>query len=174
MLWLKFLRKLFKILNGDVDPRQIATGVALGAIVGLTPILSLHNLIVLLLVCIIRVNVTSVIFSAAVFGLLSYLVAPLSDGLGYLLLVRCEFLNPFWTALYNMPVLPLTNFNNTLLLGGLIIALIIFYPNLVLVRKGVIAYRASIQPKLEKIKLFKILKGTKIYQWYQKISRFKD
>ena len=79
MLWLKFLRKLFKILNGDIDPKQIAAGFAFGAIIGLTPVFSLHNLIVLLLICIIRINVSSVIFSAAIFGLLSYLIAPLSN-----------------------------------------------------------------------------------------------
>lgn len=175
MLWLKLFRKLFKILNGDISPKQIAGGVAFGAIIGLTPILSLHNLLVLLLVCIIRVNVTSVFFSMAIFKLLALLVDPyLSHQLGYLLLVKAEFLRPFWTFLYNLPVIPLTRFNNTIVLGGLIISLVIFYPNLILVNKGVLAYRSSVQPKLEKIKLFKAIKATKIYSWYRKISSFRD
>ncbi|MCK4908283.1 MAG: TIGR03546 family protein [Planctomycetes bacterium] len=174
MLWLKFIRKLFKILNGDISPHQIAAGIAFGAILGLTPVLSLHNLIVLLLICIIRVNVSSAIFSMAIFKLLGYVVDPyLSHPLGYLLLVKWEFLTPFWTTLYNLPLLPLTNFNNTVALGGLIISLVIFYPNLILSRKGVIAYRTSVQPKLEKMKIFKLFKGTTIYKWYKKVSDFR-
>lgn len=175
MLWLKLFRKLFKILNGDISAKQIAGGFAFGAIIGLTPTLSLHNLVAILLVCIIRVNVTTVLFSFAIFKLVGYLAIDyLSLEVGYFLLVKCEFLRGLWTFLYNLPIVSLSGFNNTLLLGGLIISLIIFYPNLFLAQKGVLAYRASVQPKLEKIKLFKALKATKIYGLYRKISRFRD
>lgn len=174
MLTLKLLRKLFKILNGDVEPKQIAAGVAFGAIIGLTPFLSLHNLLVLFLVCIIKVNVSSVIFSALVFGLISYLVDPLSHMVGYFFLVDLSFLEPIWTFFYNVPIIALTRFNNTVVLGGLVISLAIFYPNLIFVRRGVIKYRESVQPKLAKTKLFKALTATKIYQWYRKISNIKD
>ncbi|MEK7448242.1 MAG: TIGR03546 family protein [Planctomycetota bacterium] len=174
MLWLKFLRKLFLILNGEIAPRQIAAGIAFGAIIGLTPLFNLHNLLVILLICFIRINVSSVIFSTLFFSLLAYLINPLSDWLGYLLLVKASFLTPLWTVLYNMPFVPLTNFNNTLVLGSLTFSLLIFYPNLILSRKGVVAYRISVQPKLEKIKLVKILQGTKIYRWYKKISNWRE
>jgi uncharacterized protein (TIGR03546 family) len=174
MLTLKILRKLFRILNGDVSPRQIAGGFAFGVILGLTPLLSLHNLLVLFLICIIRVNVSSAIFSMLIFKLLAFLIDPLSHQLGYLLLVDFGFLNSFWTFLYNLPIVPWTGFNNTLVLGSLVISLILFIPNLIVVNKGVVAYRTSLQPKLEKTKLFKLIKATRIYSWYNKISNIVD
>lgn len=174
MFWLRFFSKLFKILNGDISAKQIAGGFAFGVILGLTPILSLHNILVLLLICIVRVNVTSVIFSMAIFKLLGILVLdPLLHQVGYLLLVKFEFLKPFWTFLYNLPIVALTRFNNTLLLGGVVISLVLFYPNLILIRKGVLGYRALVQPKLEKMRIFQILKATKIYRLYRKITSFK-
>ncbi|MBI4833964.1 MAG: TIGR03546 family protein [Planctomycetes bacterium] len=172
MLTLKILRKLFKILNGDVSPRQVAGGFAFGVILGLTPLLNLHNLLVLFLICIIRVNVSSAIFSMLIFKLLAFLIDPLSHQLGYLLLVDFGFLNSFWTFLYNLPIVPWTNFNNTLVLGSLVISLILFVPNLVFVSKGVVSYRNNLKPKLEKTKFFRALQATKIYTWYHKIISF--
>jgi len=167
---LKLLHSLFKILNGDISTKQIAGGFAFGLIIGLTPTFSLHNLLVVLLICIIRVNVATVMFSYVIFGLLSFLINPISHQFGYLLLVKFEFLKSFWTMLYNMPLVPLSGFNNTLLLGSLIISLVLFYPAFVLSEKGLVSYRASIKPKLDNTRFFKILRATKIYNWYTKIK----
>jgi len=87
----KILNRLYKLLSGEISPKQIAGGIAFGMIVGLTPTCSLHNLLVILLICIIRVNVSAFIFSAVVFGLLSFLIDPAAHLLGYLLLVQMEF-----------------------------------------------------------------------------------
>ncbi|MFA5795142.1 MAG: TIGR03546 family protein [Candidatus Brocadiia bacterium] len=174
MLLLKFLKQLFQILNGEVAPRQVAGGIAFGMILGLTPTFSLHNLVVVFLICIIRVNVSAVIFSWLLFGLASWAIDPLSHQLGYLLLVRMEFLKPLWTVFYNMPLIPLTGFNNTLLLGSLVISLILFYPGLIASEKGVLAYRASVKPRLEKLRIFQVLKASWIYQWYARISNFRN
>lgn len=170
MLILKLIGRLFKILHSDISPAQIAGGVAFGAIIGLTPLFSLHNLFVLFLICIIRVNVSSVIFSAIVFGLLSYIIAPLSNQLGYFLLVNAEFLKPLWTWLYNLPIVPWTNFNNTLLMGGLALSIVLFIPNLIWARKGVVAYRATLKPKLENTKLIKAIKASSLYIWYRRFA----
>jgi uncharacterized protein (TIGR03546 family) len=169
-MFLKLLHSLFNILNGDISTKQVAGGFAFGLIIGLTPTFSLHNLLVVLLICIIRVNVATVMFSYIIFGLISFLVNPISHQLGYLLLVRFEFLKSFWTILYNMPLIPLSGFNNTLLLGSLVISLILFYPAFMLSEKGLIRYRTSLKPKLDNTKFFKILRATKIYNWYTKIK----
>ena len=152
MLLLKLAQKVVKILIGDATPGQIAGGFALGAIIGLTPIFSLHNLLVVLLVCIIRVSVFSVIVSAVLFGLLSYLINPISHQLGYLLLVNLGFLKPLWTFLYNLPIIPFSRFNNTLVLGSLVISLALFYPILILVRKLVLKHRPSDTPDVIKMR----------------------
>ena len=167
----KILNRLYKLLSGEISPRQIAGGIAFGMIVGLTPTFSLHNLLVILLICIIRVNVSAFIFSAVVFGLLSFLVDPAAHLLGYLLLVQMEFLRPLWTMLYNMPVVPLTGFNNTVLLGSVTISLILFYPCLVFSQRGILYYRAYLIPKLENTRFVKGVKASRPYNWYIKITK---
>jgi len=45
MLFLKFIQQLIGTLNSDGTPRQVAAGIALGAVFGLTPLINLHNLL---------------------------------------------------------------------------------------------------------------------------------
>jgi uncharacterized protein (DUF2062 family) len=47
MLLLKFLQSLFKALNSKGGPGEVALGMAIGLVFGLTPLMSLHNLVVL-------------------------------------------------------------------------------------------------------------------------------
>ena len=47
MFILQYIAKLFKILRSAATPEQIAGGLILGMIPGLTPFMSLHNLIIL-------------------------------------------------------------------------------------------------------------------------------
>jgi uncharacterized protein (TIGR03546 family) len=150
MFVLRFIWKLLGILNSNISPKQIAGGIALGMILGLTPFFSLHNLLIILLICIIRVRISAVILSAIIFGLISYLVNPVSSLIGYFLLVNAGFLKPLWTALYNMPVIAFSNFNNTLVLGSLVLSLILFYPILIFSAKGVVSYRNLIGQKTVK------------------------
>ena len=174
MFWLRFVNRLFKILNGETAPRQVAAGLAFGIIVGLTPTFSLHNLVVLFLICIIRVNVSMFIFSSILVGILSFLVNPVSHWLGILLLIDMGFLKPVWTALYNMPIIPLTGFNNTLLLGSLVISLAVFYPALLFGEKGIVHYRNFLKPKLDNTRLVRFIKKSKLYSWYAKRTGFGD
>ena len=87
MIWLKLIRKFIKILNADASPSQIAGGIALGSIIGITPFCSLHNLIVFILIILIKVNITSALFSIDLFGMIGWMIDPLSNQFGYFLLV---------------------------------------------------------------------------------------
>ena len=59
------LAKLLKALNSDSAPGQIALAFALGLITGLTPLCSLHNLIVVFFACIIRLNFSAFLLATA-------------------------------------------------------------------------------------------------------------
>lgn len=61
---LNFLAKLLKVLNSERSPGQLAAAVSLAAIIGMTPLYSLHNLFVLFLVLFFRVNLTVFFYSA--------------------------------------------------------------------------------------------------------------
>jgi uncharacterized protein (TIGR03546 family) len=169
MLWLKLLKKLFKALNADASPSEIAGGVILGSVLGLTPVFALHNLLVIVLIIILKVNISAAVFSSIVFSIIGYAADPGAHVIGRALLLSSG-LNGLWTLLSGMPVIPLTRFNNTVVLGSLVISLIIMVPLFIFAKKFVVLYREKIQEKIQKLKIVKIMKASKIYNLYQRIK----
>ncbi len=169
MFVLEFIAKLIKILRSEISPNQIAWGFVLGMILGLTPFWSLHNLLVVILIIILQVNIATALFSFALFSAIAYLIDPLFHSFGYYLLVDMQSLNDFWMWLYNVPVLALSKFNNTVLMGSLVSSLILMLPVYFLVKIGIVNYREKIDVKIKNWKFIKLIKGTKIYSLYEKI-----
>lgn len=170
MLILKFVLKFIRILNKDASPQQIAGGIALGSIIGITPLTSLHNLLVLVLILMVRVNISSALLGVLVFTAFAYVLDPLFNSVGYYLLVDASFLRPLWTALYNIPVVPWTKFNNTLTLGSLVCALLAFWPLYFLLVWAVVNYRERLMVSIQKWKIVTMLKGSKLYNMYSSYS----
>jgi len=169
MFVLEFLTKLIKILRPEISPNQIAWGFVLGMILGLTPFWSLHNLLVVILIIILKVNLATALFSFGIFSAIAYLIDPLFHSFGYYLLVDLQDLNSFWTWLYNVPILALSKFNNTVVMGSLVSSLIMMIPVYFLIKIGIVNYREKIDSKIANWKFFKIIKGTKVYSFYEKI-----
>ncbi len=136
---------LLKHLHSDDTPGQVGAGLALGAILGLTPLLNLHNVVVLILIIMLRVSFSGALLGWLLFTPLGFAFDPLFDALGHRLLLETPALTGVWTTLYNTPVVPLTNFNNTVVLGSLAVALALFLPLNALGRFGVRRYRAAVQ-----------------------------
>ncbi|PYO86060.1 MAG: hypothetical protein DMD68_01465 [Gemmatimonadetes bacterium] len=136
---------LLKHLHSDDTPGQVGAGLALGAILGLTPLLNLHNVVVLILIIMLRVSFSGALLGWLIFTPLGFAFDPLFDALGHRLLLETPALNGVWTTLYNTPVVPLTNFNNTVVLGSLAVALALFLPLNALGRFGVRRYRTAVQ-----------------------------
>jgi len=170
MFILEFLAKLVKILRSGATPSQIGGGFILGMILGLTPFWSLHNLIIILLIIILNVNISMAIFGFAVFSGIAYIFDPLFHNLGFLLLADTESLRGFWTAMYNVPIIALSRFNNTLVLGSLVSSIILLVPVYFFSKKSVLAYRENVDPWFQKLKVVKALKGTKVFGIYEKYS----
>jgi len=171
MLILKLLAKMIKVLRSEAAPEQVAGGFILGMIPGLTPLGSLHNVLVLLLIILLRVNVAAALFALALFSALAYLFDPLFHQIGYTLLVELPPLHGFWTALYNIPVLALGNLNNTVVLGSLISAIVFLWPVYVLSKKGVIVYREKVDQKIQRWKIVKVFRSSKIYTFYMRLKK---
>ncbi|MCA9481390.1 MAG: DUF2062 domain-containing protein, partial [Nitrospira sp.] len=74
---IKLLAKLLRVLNSETEPGQISLGFGLAMIAGLTPLLSLHNLLVLLLVCVLRVNLSAFLLGLALCTGIAYALDPL-------------------------------------------------------------------------------------------------
>jgi uncharacterized protein (TIGR03546 family) len=166
MILIKLIAKIFRILNAEATPKQIAGGMALGMIIGLTPTFSLHNIVVVFLILVIRVNITSAILSMFAFDLIGYGVDPLSDWLGYAILTSTA-LRPLWIETYNAAIIPFTRFNNTIVMGSFVISLILLYPIFRLAEYGVERYRSDLAAKFQQWRIVKAVKMTRFYKYYQ-------
>lgn len=169
MLILKFLAKLVKILRSGISPNQIAGGFILGMIIGLTPIMSLHNMIIFVLIILLRVNIASAIFGFALFSGIAYLLDPYFHNIGYYVLTQVPSLESLWTDLYNTPILALSNFNNTVVMGSLLVSIVLLIPVFFLMKVSIIQYRKNIEDRMNQWKIVKAFKGTTVYSIYERV-----
>jgi len=165
----RLLAKFLKALNSEASPWQIALGLTLGLIMGLTPLLRLHNLLLLLILLFFRLNLASALVALAVFSGLAYLLDPLMIAVGEQLLTA-EGLQALWTGFYNSGIGQLSQFNHTLTLGSLVVSLV-FSPLMLLASRAlVIQYRERLMIWVSKLKVVQALKASRFYQLYESLG----
>lgn len=166
MLWIKLLRSLIKALNSEGTPGQVAAGMALGAVLGLTPLMNLHNLVIFSLIVILNVSFPGAMLGWAVFTPVGFLLDPVFDAVGRYLLVDTAGLHGFWTAMMNTPVVALANLNNTVVLGSFVVWLAAAVPLYFAARYGIARYRATVYERLKQSRLVRGIMASKIYDIY--------
>ena len=174
MIILKLLAKLVKVLRAGPSPAQVAGGFMLGMFLGLMPGFNFYWLFICVLILLVDVNLSAAILGWMVFSLFAYLLDPVFHNIGFALLVDVHWLRRFWTTLYNLPVFPISHFNNTVVLGSLIVSMVLALPVYLLARLGIIQYREKLDSKIQKLKLIKIVKGSKLFTIYTRIKRLGD
>jgi uncharacterized protein (TIGR03546 family) len=160
---LRLVARFLKLLGSETDPGQIALGVALGLVAGLTPLASLHNLVVLFLLLVLRANLSAFLLAWGLFSGCAYLLDPLFDALG-LWLLTLPALQGFWTALYNVPGMRLTRFHHTITLGSLVACLVLVVPVFLLTAAGVRRYRAVVLARVRALRIAQALKASRLYR----------
>jgi uncharacterized protein (TIGR03546 family) len=163
------LAKLLKALNSASSPGQIALAFALALIIGLTPLFSFHNLLIVFIACIVRINFSAFLLATLFFSGLAYLLDPVAIALGESVLTHSAA-QGFLTELYQSEFWRVTRFNNTLVMGSLMIALVAFIPVLIISRWLISAYRHKLMVWVEKLKITKLLKASKFYKVYQALA----
>ncbi len=168
---IKAIAKFLKILNSETDPTQISLAFCFAMIAGLSPLLSLHNLFVVLLVLVLRVNLSAFLLGFVVFSGIAYLLDPVFHQVG-LTLLNAPALNGLWTGLYDQALWRIARFNNTLVMGSLVLALALFLPLLLLSNRLIRQYRARFLNWVLKSKLMQAFRATKLYEAYETLSQF--
>lgn len=160
------IAKLLAALNSESSPRQLALAIALGMIVGLTPTLSLHNAVVLLIVFVIRVNLSAFFVSAAVFGGLGLAFGGVFALIGADLLLNPE-MEQIWTGFYQLTIFKLAHLHHTLTLGSLVFSLGLFIPLYFVSHWLIVSYRQHFMAFINKFKVVQALKSSRLYQAYE-------
>ena len=122
---------------------------------------------VLALIIVLNVSLAGAILGWALFVPVGFLLDPAFDWIGRTLLLGTPALQPLWTALYNVPVVPLTNFNNTIVLGSLVFAAILWLPLFLATRWGVVRYRATVAERVKRSAWYRAVAASKLYNLYR-------
>lgn len=121
------LRLLLRALLAESTPRQMALGLALGILIGLVPKGNLLAIALGVMLAASTANLPIAAAAAVVCMFISRWIDPLSDGIGVWLLEQ-PALHGVWTQLYNLPLVPWTRFNNSVVLGGFVLGLGLLWP----------------------------------------------
>jgi uncharacterized protein (TIGR03546 family) len=163
---LKLIQSIIKTLHSDGTPGQVAAGMALGAVLGLTPLMNVLNLIVISLIVLLNVSFGGAMLGWALFVPVGFLLDPLFHSVG-LQLLEAPSLRRLWTDWYNTPLIPYTNFNNTVVLGSVVGWLAMAVPIFFAARWGVARYRATIGARVQQSKFYKAITASKAYNVYR-------
>lgn len=162
---MKQIFAFFRLLNSDTGHNQIAAGLACGIILGFSPFLSLQTFVVFFLLFFFRIQVGAAFVAAFFFKFVAWLIDPLADALGRWIL-EAEALRPLFVSLYNMPLVPLTRFNNSIVMGSAAIGFLLAVPGFFVFRALVLKYRVTFVARFKQTTFWKGWTATKLYAWY--------
>lgn len=166
---MRMLARLLAVLNSETHPGQISLGFCFAMVAGFTPLMSLHNLLVLLLVLVIRVNLSAFLLGLPVCSGLAFGLDPLFHRVGLAVLTN-ESLAGLWTSLYNSTLWRLEHFNNSIVMGSLLFSLCAFVPLYFLTNLAIRRYRAHVLAWVERTRVMQFLKASRFYGLYQSFS----
>lgn len=155
-MFIKGIAKLFIAINANTKPGQISGGIACAFLLALVPSSHLLWYTIFLFLFFLKINLAVVFIFTGIFSLLT----PLLDGplnrvgliTGYL-----PGISDFFGFLDNVPVLAFFGFDNSLVLGGLIVGIITLVPVYFLSNGLVSLYRKKVRDRFAKSRLIKRL-----------------
>lgn len=163
---IKLIQSIIKTLHSEGTPGQVGAGIAIGSVLGLTPLMNVHNLIIFSLVVLLNVSFGGAMLGWALFVPVGFILDPVFHAVGMELL-HAPSLRPLWTSFTNTPLVPYTNFNNTVVLGSFVGWVILAVPIFFAARFGVARYRATIGEKVRQSRFYKAVTASQVYNWYR-------
>jgi len=111
--------KVFKALNSNEKPWQLSLGLAFGGIIGLMPLWTPHNIVLLFLAFIINLNFALLLIGLFFFSGIAYILDPLFHQIG-LAVLTSDGMQNFWNGFFSNPLFLFDKLNNMLVMGSLI------------------------------------------------------
>lgn len=157
-LILRPLRMLFKALVIESTPTQMSYGLALGVLLGLVPKGNLLAIVLGFLVAATRVNLAIAACAAVAVTFASSWLDSTFDQIGVYVLGQAS-LRGFWEAVYDTPMLPWTDFNNSIVMGSFVCGLLLIWPVHRVSRPVFQKYSESLTGYIRDWRMTKILLG---------------
>jgi uncharacterized protein (TIGR03546 family) len=121
------LRKITRALVASNAPGQLAAGFTVGMMIGLVPKGNLIALSLCVLLFSMRCNKGLGFLAAVAFSFAGPLTGPFAHRLG-LAVLSAKPLQATYASLFNLPFGPWLGFNNTVVIGSLLIGAYVAYP----------------------------------------------
>jgi uncharacterized protein (TIGR03546 family) len=112
--------------------------------------------LVLFLILVLRVNLSAFLLGLAFFSGIAYLLDPLFHRIGLAVLTTGS-LERLWTTLYNSTLWRLERFNNSIVMGSLLLSLLLFVPLYLASNRLIVNYREHVLAWVQKTKLVHVL-----------------
>jgi uncharacterized protein (TIGR03546 family) len=164
---LKQIFGFLKLLNSDTGTNQLAAGIACGMILGFSPAFSLQTLLVFICIFFLQIQIGAAFIFAFFFAFVAWIFDPIFHSIGVMVL-EADGLNSLFTTLYNMPIIPFTKFNNTVVMGSGIVAILLAPFMFILAKFLITKYREKVVEKFKETKFWKFIKATALFKWYAK------
>ena len=165
---LTLLARLLRALNSESGAWALAIAFVLGMIMGFTPLWRVHNLLILLVALLFRVNLSGFILSFVICSVIAYLLDPVFHNIGFAIL-SAESWQPVWQSMYDSAFWRVVQFHHTITLGSLVLS-IAFAPILAFVSFWIVSqYRARIQARFNRLRIVQALKANRFWAIYTEL-----
>lgn len=140
-----WIAKIIAGLYSNRRPGEVSAAISTAVLLTLIPASNVLWFSLLAVMFLLRLNHAIALVFIAILTPFSALADPLLHRIGHAILTL-PALHDLFTSLYNLPLMPFTRFNNTLVMGGLIAGLILWLPLFVIGRVLVLQVRLHIIP----------------------------
>lgn len=155
---LKLWRMFRETVRGYDTSRQLAAGVAIGMVIGLVPKDSLFCYVLGLLMLISTANLLCGTISIFAFSWIGFLFDSVFHKVGAMVLTY-QPLEATWGRLFQLPIVPWTRFDNTVVTGSLVVGLIATIPVYIISYKIVEAISPHLKIAADKSKIYRWIVG---------------
>jgi uncharacterized protein (TIGR03546 family) len=149
---------LVAVSTGGGSSQAIAFGFALGMMIGLVPKGNLTAAAIAVVVLSTQANLAAATLGGFLFSWLALWTDPLAHRIGSAVLTQ-----PAWQAwfgrVYEMPLVPWTALNNTVVLGSLLLAIVLFYPVYRMAWLAFDRHHARVADTLQQYQVERVLAG---------------
>ena len=158
------LFKIAKIIHSDSETWQLSMGIALGFALGLLPLYTFSSLVLLLIVCVFKINIGAFLLSFGCFSGLAWMLDQQLLAVGEAILLS-EQLQSVWQVSYQHQLMRLAHFNHTLVMGAWAFISVLTIPLFLLCQWLIARYRDQFLIWIQKTKLMRMIKASK---WYER------
>lgn len=160
--------KLLKVLNGDAHPAQVAFGVWVGCMLGLTPLIGAHSVLLFLFVLVFRINLGAVTLTWAATKPLGYFVlAKYTVPLGHGLLEEGSGSRDVIVALLKTPVIGLIELEKHAVSGGIVAGCVFGLVLVLPIVFMITSYRRHVKEGFRNSKFMKHLSRTWLFKLFK-------